>query len=70
MQRLAVARALLSGRPVLLLDEATSALDEETEQKLLDNLKGLPGRTVIAVTHRPYAARIADVRISLDGKTV
>lgn len=35
IQRLAVARAVLSGAPVMLLDEATSALDAETEKKLL-----------------------------------
>ena len=33
IQRLAVARAVLSGAPVMLLDEATSALDAETEKK-------------------------------------
>lgn len=31
MQRLSVARAILSGRPILLLDEATSALDAALE---------------------------------------
>lgn len=60
LQRLAVARALLSERPVLLLDEATSALDEETEARLLENLKGLQRKTCIIVTHRPAAMKIAD----------
>ena len=35
LQRLAVARAILSERPIVLLDEATSALDENTEKQLL-----------------------------------
>lgn len=57
-QRIAAARAILSGAPILLLDEATSALDEETEARLIENIGGLTGRTLIAVTHRPAALRI------------
>ena len=60
MQRLAVARAIFSGRPVLLLDEATSALDAASEEKLLKNIQNLKDRTVIAITHRPAALAIAD----------
>ena len=52
MQRLAVARAIYSERPILLLDEATSALDAETEEKLLHNLRSMTDRTVVIVTHR------------------
>ena len=60
LQRLAIARALLSRRPVLLLDEATSALDEETEKRVLENLKALQNKTCLIVTHRPAALKIAD----------
>ncbi len=60
LQRLAVARAFISERPILLLDEATSALDGETEQKLLENVKKMPNKTCIIVTHRPAALAIAD----------
>ena len=60
MQRLAVARAILSDRPVLLLDEATSALDGETETKLLENIRALQDKTCLIVTHRPAALAIAD----------
>ena len=59
-QRLAIARAIFSGRPVLLLDESTSALDAETEEQLLKNLRSLTDRTVIIVTHRPAALAICD----------
>lgn len=60
MQRIAIARAIFSDRPILLLDEATSALDEETEAKLLDNLRSMTDKTVIIVTHRPAALDITD----------
>ena len=60
MQRLAVARAILSNRQILLLDEATSALDGETEKKLLQNIKALNDKTCLIVTHRPAALEIAD----------
>ncbi len=60
MQRIAVARAIFSESPVLLLDEATSALDEKTEKKMLENLKNMTEKTVIAVTHRPAALDICD----------
>lgn len=60
LQRLAVARAILSDREILLLDEATSALDNQTEQQLLENVKQLPDKTCLIVTHRTAALEIAD----------
>ena len=58
-QRLSLARAIISGAPVLLLDEVTSALDDETEATVLERICALPGRTCIAVTHRPAALALA-----------
>lgn len=52
LQRLAIARAVFSQRPILLLDEATSALDEKTAEKILENLRVMTDKTVIIVTHR------------------
>ena len=60
MQRLAVARAIFSNRPILLLDEATSALDEATEAALLQNIKELTDKTVVIVTHRKAALSVCD----------
>ena len=68
-QRLTIARALLSNRPILLLDEATSALDSETERQLLQAIQALDGKTCILVTHRPAALSIANrVYRLLDGE--
>ena len=69
-QRLAIARAVLGGAPVLLLDECTSALDSETEEKVLRRLKALPGRTCIAVTHRPAALAICDWMLHVENGTI
>ncbi len=65
VQRLAIARALLTGAPVLFLDEATSALDAETEGRLLENLRRLGGRTVVLITHKSAAEKEADVVITI-----
>lgn len=64
-QRLAIARAVLGGAPILLLDEATSALDENTEKRVLERIRALPGRTCIAVTHRPAAKDMADAQLDI-----
>ena len=66
MQRLSVARAILSERPVLLLDEATSALDAATEAQLLKNLRAMTDRTVLIITHREAALDICDKRIHFE----
>ena len=52
-------------RPIFLLDECTSALDARTEQIVLQRLKELPGRTCIAVTHRPAAIELCDWRLEV-----
>ena len=66
IQRLAIARAVLSGHPFLLLDEATSSLDEDTEKALLQNLRSLTDRTVVIVTHRLNVLSICDMEIHMD----
>lgn len=69
LQRIAIARALLTNSPVLLLDECTSALDIETERRLLSNLKAENERTVILITHRTAVLDICDTVLTVeDGK--
>lgn len=71
LQRLAIARSLLSGSPVLLLDEATSALDEETEKRLLTNLKCLKNVTCIIVSHKKAALEICNKYVRIEnGKII
>lgn len=65
MQRIAIARAVFSERPVLILDESTSSLDEVTEQRLLKNLRQMTDKTVLIITHRPAALEICDRRIDM-----
>ena len=60
MQRIAIARAIFSDNPILLLDEATSSLDEDTEKRLLENIRRMTNKTVIIITHRPKALEICD----------
>lgn len=71
LQRLAIARAVLSGAPILLLDECTASLDEATEERVLRNLRSLPDRTCLCISHRPAALDICDrvVRV-VDGKII
>lgn len=71
IQRLAIARSLLSKSPVILLDEATSALDEETEKRFLTNLKELKNKTCIIVSHKKAALEICNKYVQIvDGKIV
>lgn len=61
LQRVAIARALIYDAPILLLDESTSALDEQTETKLLSNIKAMSDKTVVFITHRNTSIGICDV---------
>ncbi len=65
--RLAVARALLSGRPVLLLDEPFAHLDHATAEAVLaDLLAGAPDRSVVVVSHTPVAVERFDAVLDLE----
>ena len=77
-RRVALARALVTGRPLLLLDEPTEGVDADTEDALLAALPAaLAGRSAIVVSHRPAVLAVCDRvvdlpdrRASLDATTI
>jgi len=70
-QRIGVARALYKQADVLIFDEATSALDNETEQAVMDAIKGL-GRdiTIMIIAHRLTTLQGCDQIVKLDKNNI
>jgi ATP-binding cassette, subfamily B, bacterial len=69
-QRIALARALLSGSPILVVDETTASLDGHTADEIYQQLHEVSGhRTVIMITHRiPHLAAGDGVVVMADGR--
>ncbi len=60
-QRIGIARAIYKLNDLLVMDEATSALDNETEKRIVENLKNYdPNLTIIMVAHRISSLSICD----------
>lgn len=70
IQRISIARALLTDASVLLLDEATSALDEATETRVLTNIKNMTDKTVIFITHRNTSLKACDRIFRIENKKI
>lgn len=72
VQRLALARALLTHPDLLILDEATSAQDTGSEEKIRMTLGNLRGRVALfVIAHRLSTVKAADKIVVLDqGKIV
>jgi ATP-binding cassette subfamily B protein len=67
LQRLGLARAILTGARVIVLDDATSSLDTATEVKVAEALEQvLAGRTSLVIAHRAATAARADLVAWLD----
>ncbi|SNR67957.1 ATP-binding cassette, subfamily C [Haloechinothrix alba] len=71
-QQIALARVVLADPPVVVLDEAMSALDDGAMRDLQRSTStalsaALSGRTIISITHRLDAARVADRILVLEG---
>ena len=64
MQRVAIARSLMTGPSLLLADEPTGNLDTETGEEILSLLTDLnrtDGLTILMITHDDQIAAGADV---------
>jgi ATP-binding cassette, subfamily B, bacterial PglK len=57
--RIGLARAIYSNAEILILDEFTSALDNETEEKIIENIKNID-MTIIIVSHRKTTLKYCD----------
>ena len=70
-QRISMARALLSKRPILLLDEPTAHLDIETEFEIKQSMLRLfEGKLVFLATHRVHWMKEMDHLVVLkEGST-
>jgi ABC-type multidrug transport system fused ATPase/permease subunit len=67
-QRLALARALVSERPIMVLDDTTSALDPSTEALIVEQLTSLEREiTFLVVASRPSTIALASRVVYLDG---
>ncbi|NOW45206.1 ATP-binding cassette subfamily C protein CydC [Novosphingobium sp. SG751A] len=67
-RRIALARALLAGRPWLLLDEPSEGLDRATEALLRQRLRqwlDQTGTGLVLVSHRPTMAQLAAETVNL-----
>ena len=51
-QRISIARAVYTEKPILLLDEYTSAIDPDLSEKIEEMMLGDPEKTIIVVTHK------------------
>jgi ATP-binding cassette subfamily B protein len=70
-QRATIARALLRGAPVLMLDDCLSSVDTQTEEAILEGLRGEMARhTTLIVSHRVSTVRHADEILVLEDGAV
>jgi ATP-binding cassette, subfamily B, multidrug efflux pump len=71
-QRSAIARAVIRDPRILILDDSLSAVDTQTEERILNRLRGLMrGRTTILISHRTSTVQDADQIIVLrDGRII
>ena len=70
-QRLALARAVLHNSQVYIFDEATGNIDMESEEMIIDAIKGLSKtKAVIQISHRLANVIDSDIIYMLSGGTI
>jgi ATP-binding cassette subfamily B protein len=69
-QRTAIARAVARDPRILILDDSLSAVDTQTEERILQRLRGvMEGRTTILISHRTSTVKDADqIVVLVDGR--
>ena len=72
IQRVSIARALISDPQILLLDDCLSAVDTDTEEEILKHLKSVTkDKTTLIVSHRISSLKHADqIVVFENGKIV
>jgi ATP-binding cassette subfamily B protein len=67
LQRLAIARAILTNPRVLILDDATASVDPETEEMIRKGMHMvMRGRTTFVIAHRISTVKQADLVIVIE----
>ena len=70
-QRIAIARAAYKNGNLVIFDEPTAAIDPYEEVRIMETLLDVSrGKTVVIVTHRIGAARLADKIIAVKNGTI
>ncbi|PIE57836.1 MAG: multidrug ABC transporter ATP-binding protein [Desulfobulbus propionicus] len=70
-QRIALARALISDRPVLVLDDGLNGVDVATEQQILQGIcESFHAKTVLIVSHRVNVLQSAEMIVLLENGTI
>lgn len=66
-QRVSIARAIAPNPQILIFDDCLSAVDTETEEIILNNLRGImKNRTTILISHRVSTVEQADQILFID----
>jgi len=59
-QKIGIARAIYSNRPIIILDESTNSLDKKSEEYILDKIDKLKDKTIIFITHNKGSLKSFD----------